>query len=186
MVFGRKNRDLETRLEKLEARLDRLVELMVKEREREREPEDDNKVESKVTDPLDLEILELRKMARKAKTAEIARLKRTIQRFLENQKKLREYEETIEPEPEIPVQTVANPDGSMPDLQEIFRNPMIRIMANSFLRQFGTSIDELQRDPSKLIDLLEKITTTLKQKKAEAEAKGEPFNPYDPMLFMNR
>jgi SOS-response transcriptional repressor LexA len=82
--------------------------------------------------------------------------------------------------------TLDNIDGNNVDLKTLLSNPMIRIAINSFLRKYGTSIDDLASDPSKLITLLENLTAELKAKKQEAENKGETFNPYDPSLFMKR
>lgn len=70
------------------------------------------------------------------------------------------------------------------DIESILRNPIIKMAINTFLKQYGTSIDDIRNDPSKLIEILEDITNKMKQKKSESEKQGLPFNPYDPMLFM--
>ena len=77
--------------------------------------------------------------------------------------------------------------GGNPDLlSALDSNPMLKIAINMFLRQYGTSIDDLRRDPSKLIPLLETILAKLKEKQQESQATGQAFNPYDPTLFMKK
>jgi hypothetical protein len=82
--------------------------------------------------------------------------------------------------------TLDNIDGDNVDIRGLLSNPMIRTAINIFLRRYNTSIDDLASDPSKLITLLENLTTELKSRKQEAESKGQSFNPYDPTLFMKR
>ena len=94
-------------------------------------------------------------------------------------------QESIELEQESS-QNIELSGGNFDLLSALDSNPMLKMAINLFLRQYGTSIDDLRRDPSKLIPLLEQVLNILKEKKAEAERTGQPFNPYDPMLFMRR
>lgn len=82
----------------------------------------------------------------------------------------------------------ANPDSL--DIPMLLKNiPLpLRMAVSMMLKQkYGVSLDDVVADPTKAIPILTDIMNSLNQiktKKEEAERKGEPFNPYDPKMFV--
>jgi hypothetical protein len=175
-MFGRnKTKELEKELAYLKGKLDALTQLKAQEQPKPQpstpEPEpDEPTVVSKAKKKLDK--LSWALVEKRIQALE----KRLASPVLETpQEPLPQNQEIFE-----------NMDGNNIDIKGLLSNPMIRIALNTFLRKYGTSIDDLASDPSKLISLLENLTSELKAKKQEAESKGQTFNPYDPSLFMKK
>jgi hypothetical protein len=179
MVFGRnKTKELEQEIAYLKGKLDALSQL--KSQETQKPPA----TQATTPEPEPEEPPSIAKAKRKLDKLSWALIEKRIQAL---EKRL--TSPIMEPTQEnlIPDQTtLENMNGNNIDLKSLLSNPMIRIALNTFLRKYGTSIDDLASDPSKLITLLENLTTELKAKKQEAENKGETFNPYDPSLFMKK
>jgi DNA repair ATPase RecN len=179
MVFRRnKTKELEQEIAYLKGKLDALTQL------KSHEPQKPPATQTTTPEPEPEEPPTIAKAKRKLDKLSWALIEKRIQAL---EKRLtspimEQAQENLTPDQT----TLDNIDGNNVDLKTLLSNPMIRIAINSFLRKYGTSIDDLASDPSKLITLLENLTAELKAKKQEAENKGETFNPYDPSLFMKR
>jgi hypothetical protein len=180
VVFGRKNSELETKIAYLIGRLESLeksLEKMQYEKPAKSTPDDSEEPKSPISDRLN-------KRINKLQAALIEKRIQAIEKRIGLAPK-----DILQESQDYDQETPQNIElsGGNPDLLSAFdSNPMLKIAINMFLRQYGTSIDDLRRDPSKLIPLLETILAKLKEKKAESEATGQEFNPYDPTLFMKK
>jgi len=178
MVFGRsKTHELEKELAYLRGKLEVLEKLQNEKTSKTPTPEDTDESKSPIPERLN-------KRINKLQAALIEKRIQAIERRLGLSPK-EAVQETQDFEQEI-TQQIELSGGNIDILSALESNPMLKLAINTFLRQYNTSIDDLRRDPSKLITLLEDVLNKLKEKKQESEAKGEPFNPYDPFLFMRK
>jgi hypothetical protein len=174
-MFGKnKTKELEQEIAYLKGKLDALTQLQQKEPPKPtQQPEPEEQTQPSTTKAMK----KLDKLSWALIEKRIQALEKRLTSPIMEQTQPQIAQEQLTPE---------NMDGDNIDIKALLSNPMIRIALNTFLRKYGTSIDDLASDPSKLISLLENLTSELKAKKQEAENKGQTFNPYDPSLFMKK